>query len=224
MEKKSTPTLKTCKDQIDWLISEPLVPYPQAIDYMRERVPLIGQKKLNEAIWCLEHPSLYTCGTSGHIDDLENSNLPFYKTGRGGQITYHGPGQRIVYVMMRLSRFNLDIHHYVRWIEQWVITLLAKYSIKAFRRSGRVGIWVYEHHKDGSLHENKIAAIGIRVSRAVSWHGFCVNLNPDMQHYQAITPCGIDPAQYGVTSLYQLGVKITNTEFDDALIKTMPKI
>lgn len=201
--------------QPEWHVSENLVPYPEALEIMEQRVLEIRDKNAAEFVWLLEHPSLYTAGTSAKKEDVLNTSLcPLYQTGRGGQVTYHGPGQRIVYLMVDLKKRSPNIHAYVYSLEQWLILMLAEFKIHAERRQGRVGLWVVDS-KTGT--ENKIAAVGIRIRKWVTFHGIALNVNPDLSYYQGIVPCGI--RGHGVTSMHQLGVQVAMTEVDAALKK-----
>lgn len=193
-----------------------LAPYLDCMDWMAERVQLIQKKEASECIWFLEHPPLYTLGTSGQDKDiLSSSKLPVLKTGRGGKVTYHGPGQRIIYLMLDLNTRYRDIHKYVFELEEWLITTLSKLGVKGERRPGRVGIWVQKQGLD-----HKIAAIGVRVQKWVTSHGISLNVNPDLKAYQDIVPCGIQ--EYGVTSLQDLGLSVTQQDVDVLLRQTCP--
>ena len=196
--------------------SKELVEYSDAVSFMEERVDQIYKDQASECLWFLEHPSLYTAGTSAKSGDLLDSQFPVFDTGRGGEYTYHGPGQRVVYTMLDLrARYNQpDIKHFVWCLEETIIKTLAVFNIKGERREGRVGIWVVD--QDGG--ENKIAAIGIRVRRWVSYHGISINLDPDLMHFSGIVPCGI--REHGVTSIVQQGRDITFDELDAALEKS----
>ena len=194
--------------EIEWRIDDAPVAYEPAVAAMEERVALIRDGKANELVWLLEHPPLYTAGTSARDEDLvEPALFPVFRTGRGGQFTYHGPGQRVGYVMLDLQRRGLDLRSYVCALEEWMIRTLAAFNIKGERRPGRVGIWIDE---GGS--ENKIAAIGVRVRRWVSYHGVSLNLDPDLSHYRGIVPCGI--RGHGVTSLAAQGLTVSTPELD----------
>lgn len=199
---------------MDWCISKGLIPYEEAISTMEDRVKAIYQGSAPEMVWMLEHPPLYTAGSSAKQSDLlDGKTLPVYETGRGGQYTYHGPGQRVAYVMLDLSKRRRDVRFFVTALEQWIIDTLAVFAIKGERRCGRVGIWV-EHEG----RELKIAALGIRLRRWISFHGIAINVNPDLAHFKGIIPCGL--TEYGVTSLKDLGVSISLAELDDALQRT----
>ena len=201
---------------IEWRRQFEPIAYLDGLNWMDTRVKAIQKKEAHECAWFLEHPSLYTLGTSGHDKDiLSSAKFPVFKTGRGGQVTYHGPGQRVVYLMLDLNTRYRDIHRYIFDLEDWLITTLAHFKVKGERRQGRVGIWV---HKEGLDH--KIAALGIRVQKWVTSHGIALNINPDLMAYQNIIPCGL--RQYGITSLSDLGLSLTMQEVDDVLMKTFP--
>jgi lipoyl(octanoyl) transferase len=198
-----------------WHIAKNLIVYPEALSFMEQHVYKIRAKNAQELIWLLEHPSLYTAGTSTNLNDILDSSLcPLYQTGRGGQLTYHGPGQRIAYLMLDLQKRKLDIHAYVRTLEQWIISTLSEFEIHAECRENRVGVWVIDP-KMGT--ENKIAAIGIRIRKWVSFHGISLNVNPDLSYYRGIVPCGV--REYGITSMHKLGVNVSMKEVDKALKK-----
>jgi lipoyl(octanoyl) transferase len=204
-------------DEVEWRVSDGLVPYEAAVAAMEERVARIRAGAAPELVWLLEHPPLYTAGTSARDEDLvEPSLLPVFRTGRGGQYTYHGPGQRVAYVMLDLKRRGADIRAYVHALEEWLIRTLARFNLKGERRQGRVGIWIVE----GGGRESKIAAIGVRVRHWVSYHGVALNVDPDLAHYRGIVPCGI--AQHGVTSLAAQGVMVSLPEVDAALKAAFP--
>jgi len=205
-------------DGPEWRIEEGLTPYPEALALMRDRVAAIRAAAAGELVWLVEHPPLYTAGTSAKPEELvDPSRFPSFAAGRGGQWTYHGPGQRTVYVMLDLTRPHggvptNDIHCYVNALEEWLIRALLRFDVKGERRKGRVGIWV---SGNGDAPEAKIGAIGVRVTRWVSWHGVALNVDPDLSHFGGIVPCGI--REHGVTSLAALGVRATMTEVDIAL-------
>lgn len=201
---------------IEWKTSPDSVPYPDALAFMDARVAQIVNGTASPCAWLLEHPAMYTCGTSAKPEDVLNPQFPVYESGRGGQVTYHGPGQRICYLMLNLREIykEPDIKQYIWQIEECVIRTLAHFGVVGERRAGRVGIWVV----DGFGRENKIAAIGVRVRHWVAFHGLSVNLNPDLSHFQGIVPCGV--TEHGVTSLSALGVHVTQAEFD-AVLKIM---
>ncbi|NOT41126.1 MAG: lipoyl(octanoyl) transferase LipB [Alphaproteobacteria bacterium] len=197
---------------MDWRISAEPVPYPNAIVEMEARVAAIVEGRASELVWLLEHPPLYTAGTSAKPDDLLSPyRFPVYSTGRGGQFTYHGPGQRVGYVMMDLRRRGNDVRRFVHDLEEWLIRTLARFNVRGARREGRVGIWVVRH----GGREDKIAALGIRVRRGVSYHGVSFNVDPELEHFSGIVPCGI--AEHGVTSLADLGLTATMADVDIAL-------
>jgi lipoyl(octanoyl) transferase len=204
--------------QVEWWISLASVDYRTAVAEMEQRVAAIRAGSAAELIWLLEHPPLYTGGTSARDEDLlEPDRLPVYRTGRGGQYTYHGPGQRVAYVLLDLRRRGQDVRCYVHQLEEWVIQTLACFGVHGERRDGRVGIWVA---RVGGR-EAKIAAIGVRVRQWVTYHGLALNIDPELEHYRGIIPCGI--AAYGVTSLAELGLAATMEEVDAALRATFDK-
>lgn len=198
-----------------WFISDTPVPYDQALETMRTRAAAIAQNAGSEAIWLLEHPPLYTAGTSARVGDLLiPDRFPVYDAGRGGQYTYHGPGQRIAYVMLDLRERGKDIRCLVSGLENWVIDTLGAFNIKGEKREGRIGVWVKRPEK-GPFAEEKIAAIGVRVSKWVSFHGISLNVSPDLSHYDGIVPCGI--SDHGVTSFEDLGHLVSMEEVDSVL-------
>lgn len=201
---------------VEWHVSEGLTDYPYALETMEQRVDEIGAGG-PELIWLVEHPPLYTAGTSSRPADLLDGNrFPVYTAGRGGEYTYHGPGQRVCYAMMDLNLRGCDIRQYVRDLEEWVIQTLRELGVTGERRDGRVGIWVTRDAPgDTTVREDKIAAIGVRVRRWVSFHGISINLEPQLDHYEGIVPCGI--SEFGVTSLNDLGVSVSMETLDDAL-------
>ncbi|AIK97075.1 lipoyl(octanoyl) transferase LipB [Candidatus Odyssella acanthamoebae] len=202
---------------VEWITAPGLVSYPEAISFMENRIQHIHQGG-SECIWLLEHPPLYTAGTSAKALDLVDSDrFPVFETGRGGQFTYHGPGQRVVYVMLDLNRRVPDLRQYVAMLENWVIKTLAEFGIQGFQRQGRVGIWV-----NTPTGEEKIAAIGVRVSKWITYHGLAINVNPDLEHFSGIVPCGLP--HFGVTSFHKLGKPITMIELDQALIQVWEKL
>lgn len=202
---------------VEFIHTKGLVDYNAAVTEMESRVAAIRAGTKEETVWLIEHPSLYTGGTSAKADDLLAAKFPVYQTGRGGQYTYHGPGQRIAYVMLDLQARGGDIRHYVWQLEEWIIQTLAVFGIIGERRTGRIGIWVVT-----GATENKIAAIGVRVRSGVTYHGLAININPDLSHYQGIIPCGID--EFGVTSFAALGKDVTMAQLDKALEKTWSQI
>jgi lipoyl(octanoyl) transferase len=197
---------------MDWEVSDTLIPYEEALAAMEARVARIRTQESPEKIWLLEHPPLYTAGTSAKAADLLNPRFPVFDTGRGGQYTYHGPGQRVAYVMLDLKKRQQepDIKKYVHNLEEWIICTLAHFDVTGERRTGRVGIWVQT--RSG---EKKIAAIGVRIRHWVTYHGISINLNPDLSHFEGIVPCGI--SEFGVTSLYDMGKTVLMEELDRAL-------
>lgn len=204
---------------IEWRVSDQLVPYEQALAFMEERVAAIRAGQAPECVWLLEHPPLYTAGTSAKPEDLLwHDRFPVYHTGRGGQFTYHGPGQRVAYVMLDLKRRGADVRAYVHNLEEWLIRTLERFTVKGERRDGRVGIWVQR----GGGREDKVAAIGVRVRQWVTFHGVALNIDPDLSHFQGIVPCGI--SQYGVTSLWDLGNTPTMEDVDCALMATWAEV
>jgi len=201
---------------VEWLISDAPVPYPVAIAAMEARVAAIAAREAPEQVWLLEHPPLYTSGTSGRASDLLDPRFPMFASGRGGQLTYHGPGQRVAYVMLDLKRRQPDVRAYVAALEQWIIHTLAAFNVRGERREDRVGVWVKRPDK-GFGHEDKIAAIGVRLRHWVSFHGIAINVEPDLSHFDAIVPCGVADPRYGVTSLVDLGHPVGMAEVDVAL-------
>ena len=201
---------------LEWRISDRPVPYETALAEMEARVAAIAGGAA-EQVWLLEHPPIYTGGTSAKDADLLNARFPVYRTGRGGQFTYHGPGQRIGYVMLDLKRRNADVRAFVRDLEQWLIEALADFGVRGERREGRVGIWVARGAK-----EDKIAALGVRVRHWITFHGVALNVDPDLSHYDGIVPCGV--SQHGVTSLAELGIIASTADVDLALKHAFVKV
>jgi len=201
------------RDGVEWRFSDHEIPYEEALSFMEQRVNEISAGTQPECIWLLEHPPLYTAGTSAKIEDLvDPERFPVHNAGRGGQYTYHGPGQRIAYVMLDLSKRGRDVRKFVQNLEEWVIQTLATFTIKGERREGRVGIWVDR----GMGREDKIGAIGVRVRKWVTFHGISLNVEPDLSHFTGIVPCGI--TEHGVTSLQDLGIWISMQEVDSLLM------
>ncbi len=197
---------------IEWRIEKGLVPYPRAVAAMEDRVAAIRAGTAPELVWLLEHPPLYTAGTSADPSELLTPDrFPVYRAGRGGRYTYHGPGQRVAYVMLDLQQRGGDVRGYVRDLEAWLIATLARFNVRGMRREGRVGIWV---ERSGGK-EDKIGAIGVRVRRWVTYHGISLNVEPDLSHFTGIVPCGI--TGYGVTSLVDLGLPVSLPEVDATL-------
>lgn len=208
---------------IDWISTDGLTDYVTATAFMEARAEAIAKGTAPEAIWFLEHPPLYTAGTSAKVEDLTDPNrFPVHTSKRGGQYTYHGPGQRVVYLMLDVGQRGRDVRCFVRDIEVWVIATLAQFGVVGEVRPGRVGVWVARPDKspaaDGTLREDKIAAIGIRLRRWISFHGFSINVDPDLSHFSGIVPCGI--RDQGVTSLVDLGLPVTMSDLDLALRAT----
>jgi len=196
---------------IEWKISDGLVPYDEALAFMERRAAAIRDGTAKECIWLLQHPPLFTAGTSADVSELINPlGFPVHEAGRGGRYTYHGPGQRVGYVMLDLEKRGKDIRRFVHALEQWMIDALGQFGVNAHRAEGRIGIWVGE----GSA-EEKIGALGVRVKRWVTLHGFAINVDPDLSHFGGIVPCGI--SEFGVTSLVKLGKQIPLTRVDAAL-------
>ncbi len=205
---------------VEWRISDAPVPYEEALAFMEARVEAILAGTADECVWLLEHPPLYTAGTSAKPEDLlQPDRFPVYEARRGGQYTYHGPGQRVVYVMLDLNRRGRDVRRFVAALEGWIIDSLAAFGLTAGKRPGRVGVWVSRPDRapgrDGAPAEDKIAAIGIRLRRWVSFHGIAINVEPDLSHFAGIVPCGI--TGHGVTSLVDLGLPVTMADLDVAL-------
>jgi lipoyl(octanoyl) transferase len=201
---------------VAWRISDEPVPYPEAVAFMEARAAAIAAGEASELVWLLEHPPLYTSGTSGKTDDLLDPRFPLFASGRGGQVTYHGPGQRIAYIMLDLKRRRPDVRAYVASLEEWIIRTLAAFNVRGERREDRVGVWVKRPDK-GTDHEDKIAAIGVRLKRWVSFHGIAINVEPELSHFSAIVPCGVSDPRFGVTSLVDLGHPVGLTDVDIAL-------
>ncbi len=219
------PALLLHPDGVEWRHLPGLADYAATLRAMEDRVADIAAGRTGEAIWLLEHPPLYTAGTSARAEDLtQPGRFPVHRAGRGGQYTYHGPGQRVVYVMLDLNRCGRDVRRFVCALEEWVIATLAEFNIRAERRQGRVGVWVARPEKpplpDGSAREDKIAAIGIKLRRWVSFHGISINVEPDLSHFDGIVPCGI--TGHGVTSLVDLGLPVTMADLDAALMARFP--
>lgn len=209
------------KSGVDWQVSDQPVLYGDALAAMEGRVADIRAGRKPEMVWLLEHPPLYTAGTSARPEDLlEGNRFPVYQTGRGGQFTYHGPGQRVCYVMLDLQKRSPDIRLFIRNLEDWVIQALATFSVKGERHEDRVGIWVDR----GGGREDKIAAIGVRIRRWVTFHGVSINVEPDLSHFDGIVPCGIADQNLGVTSLVDLGLPVTMADLDVALAESFHDI
>ena len=227
LERRSAPAreagMSPDRRMVEWITSDRLVPYPEAVAFMEARADAIARGEAPEAIWLLEHPPLYTAGTSARAEDLvAPDRFEVFEARRGGQYTYHGPGQRVVYVMLDVGRRGRDLRRFVGQLESWVIATLAEFNVTGEIRAGRVGVWVARHDKPltaaGTPPEDKIAAIGIRLRRWVSFHGLSINVEPDLGHFSGIVPCGI--TEHGVTSLVDLGLPVTMTDLDAALIRS----
>jgi len=201
---------------VEWRIAPGLTPYPDAVAFMEERAAQIAAGTRPELVWLVEHPPIYTAGTSAKEADLLDARFPVFKTGRGGQFTYHGPGQRVGYVMLDLRRRGSDVRRYVHDLEAWLIRTLAAFNVKGERREGRVGIWVARGPSSKqNMREDKIAAIGVRVRKWVTFHGVSLNVDPDLTHFSGIVPCGI--SEHGVTSLHDLGNLVSMADVDVAM-------
>ena len=220
------PEMGILPGAIEWRRSAAPVPYEAAVSVMEQHVAAIRDGTAGELVWLLEHPPLYTAGTSAQPADLlDPGRLPVHRSGRGGQYTYHGPGQRIAYVLLDLNRPNLgptrrDVRCHVWRLEEWMIRTLAHFGVSGERRDGRVGVWV----AGPEGREDKIAAIGVRVRRWVSYHGVALNVDPDLEHYRGIVPCGISAGSFGVTSLARLGARPSMEEIDAALRETFDPV
>lgn len=208
---------------VEWLISDAPVPYPEAVAAMEARAADIAAHRAPELVWLLEHPPLYTSGTSGKAADLLDPRFPMFASGRGGQITYHGPGQRVAYAMLDLKRRRPDVRAYVAGLEEWIIRTLAAFNVRGERREDRVGVWVSRPDK-GAGFEDKIAAIGVRLRRWVSFHGISINVEPNLRHFDAIVPCGVADPRYGVTSLVDLGHPVSMADVDIALRQAFQQV
>ncbi len=210
---------------VEWIITDGLTEYQAALHKMEARADAIAAGNADELIWLVEHPPLYTAGTSAKAKDLiDPERFPVFEARRGGEYTYHGPGQRVAYVMLNVGERGRDVRAFVNQLEAWIIDTLDQFNVKGERRDGRVGVWVERPEKpryaDGSVAEDKIAALGIRLRKWVSFHGLSINVEPDLSHFDGIVPCGI--AKHGVTSLTDLGLPVTMNDVDVALRKTCP--
>lgn len=211
---------------VDWQHWDGPVPYETALAAMEARVAAIAAGSAPEAVWLLEHPPLYTAGASARAEDLTDPHrFPVHQVRRGGQYTYHGPGQRVVYTMLDLNTRGRDVRQFVCALEGWVIATLAEFGVRGERRAGRVGVWVVRPDRppnpDGTPAEDKIAAIGVKLRKWVSFHGLSINLDPDLDHFSGIVPCGI--RGHGVTSLVDLGLPVSMADLDAALARTFPR-
>jgi lipoyl(octanoyl) transferase len=209
--------------EVQWRISDAPVAYPEALATMEARAAAIAAGDASELVWLLEHPPLYTSGTSAVPADLLDPRFPVFAAGRGGQFTYHGPGQRVVYLMLDLKRRRPDVRAYVASLEQLIIRTLDAFNVRGERREDRVGVWVARPDK-GPGYEDKIAAIGVRLRRWVAFHGLAINVEPDLRHFGGIVPCGVGDPRYGVTSLVDLGLPVTLTDVDVALRRAFEEI
>jgi lipoyl(octanoyl) transferase len=201
---------------VEWRVSDQLVRYQDAVEAMEARAARIADGAAPELVWLLQHPPLYTAGTSARGEELLDARFPVHWTGRGGQFTYHGPGQRVAYVMLDLRRRKPDVRLFVATLEQWIIRTLAAFDISGTRREDRIGVWVQRPDK-GRGREDKIAAIGVRLKRWVSLHGIAINVAPDLDHFSGIVPCGVSEPRYGVTSLDDLGHAVSMAQVDFVL-------
>jgi lipoyl(octanoyl) transferase len=201
---------------VEWRLSEGLIGYEEALASMEERAAAVAAGTAAELAWLLEHPPLYSAGTSAQPSDLIEARFPVHRTGRGGQFTYHGPGQRVAYLMLDLRQRGSDVRRYVATLEEWMIRTLLAFNIRGERREDRIGVWVRRPDK-GEDYEDKIAAIGIRLKRWVTLHGVALNVEPELSHFSGIVPCGVSGQRYGVTSLVDLGTPVTQPEVDMVL-------
>ena len=213
----SVRLMQASSSVVEWRIQGGLTLYPEAVAFMEDRAAAIAAGRATELVWLVEHPPIYTAGTSAKDSDLLDARFPVFKTGRGGQFTYHGPGQRVGYVMLDLKRRTGDVRAYVRDLEEWLIRTLARFDVKGERRDGRVGIWVAHNGR-----EDKIAALGVRIRHWVTFHGVSLNVDPDLSHFSGIVPCGI--REHGVTSLADLGLKVTMADVDAALRESFEEV
>jgi lipoyl(octanoyl) transferase len=212
---------------VEWITSDGLTDYQTALAFMEQRAAAIAASTAEECVWLLEHPPLYTAGTSARLQDLTDPDrFPVHQTRRGGQYTYHGPGQRVVYVMLDVGRRGHDVRRFVQQLETWVIAALAEFNVTGHIRDGRVGVWVERGDKpltaNGAKAEDKIAAIGIRLRKWVSFHGISINVEPELEHFSGIVPCGI--TEHGVTSLVDLGLPVTMQDVDVALRRSFSTV
>jgi lipoyl(octanoyl) transferase len=209
---------------VEWRVSDTPVPYPDALAQMEARVEAIVAGKAPELVWLLEHPPLFTSGTGTRADDLMGTErFPLFETGRGGRLTYHGPGQRVAYAMLDLRERGQDLRRYVAGLEEWIIRTLAQCGVAGERREDRVGVWV-RRPDQGEGREDKIAAIGVRVKKWVTLHGISLNVAPDLTHYQGILACGVADPRHGVTSLKDLGIGASMADIDTALKKSFGEV
>jgi lipoyl(octanoyl) transferase len=210
---------------VEWAVSPGLVSYEAAVATMESRVEAIRAGAAPELVWLLEHPPLYTAGSGARDGEIHDpSSLPVFRTGRGGQTTYHGPGQRVAYVMLDLSRRGRDVRAFVRALEEWLILSLAEFGVRGERRADRIGVWVDRTRPGGRMHEDKIAAIGVRVRKWVTFHGVALNVEPDLTHFAGIVPCGVTDPRFGVTSMVDLGLPVGMADADAALRRKFPRV
>lgn len=213
---------------VEWIVAEGLTPYDEAVAFMETRAAAIAAGEAPETVWLVEHPALYTAGTSARASDLIDARFPVHATGRGGQYTYHGPGQRVAYAMLNLNARKPDVRAFVCAMEDWIIATLAAFNVRGERREGRVGVWVQRPDKprglNGEMAEDKIAALGIRLRRWVTFHGLSINVEPDLSHFSGIVACGIAEQHLGVTSLVDLGIPATMADVDLALRQTFDAV
>jgi lipoyl(octanoyl) transferase len=208
---------------VEWRVSDSPVSYEEAVAAMEARAAAIAGGSAPELVWLLEHPPLYTAGTSANVGDVLDARFPVHESGRGGQLTYHGPGQRVAYVMIDLKRRTPDVRRFVASLEEWIIRMLASFNVVGERRNERIGVWVRRPDK-GDKYEDKIAAIGIRVKQWVTLHGMAFNVAPDLSHFSGIVPCGVSENRYGVTSLRDLGISASMTDVDKVLRREFEKL
>src|SRR5450631_4112609 len=201
---------------VEWRVSDAPVGYEAAVAFMAARAEAIAEVREPELVWLVEHPPLYTAGTSAQREDVLDARFPVFESGRGGQMTYHGPGQRVAYVMLDLKRRGPDVRRFVATLEEWIIRTLAALNVRGERREDRIGVWVRRPEK-GAGYEDKIAAIGIRVTQWVTLHGIAINVAPDLSHFAGILPCGVSEQRYGITSVADLGILVSMAEVDTAL-------
>lgn len=221
---KASPAQIKSANPVEWRVTEGFIQYPAAVEFMENRVAQIRAGTARELVWLLEHEPLYTAGTSAKPSDLiAPDRFPVFKTSRGGQYTYHGPGQRVAYIMLDLENRGRDLRAFVHALEDWIIETLASFGLEGETRDGRVGVWIDRTKAGGPRCEDKIAAIGIRVRKWVSFHGISLNVSPDLTHFSGITPCGIDETGLGVTSLSDLGLSVTMADADAALRSAFEK-
>jgi len=215
-EKLAQGLTATAGAPVEWRVNERLVPYETALAAMDARVAAIVAGEAAELVWLLEHSPLYTAGTSARPEELLAAHFPVHQAGRGGQFTYHGPGQRVAYLMLDLKRRGPDVRRFVATLEEWIIRTLAAFNVVGERRQDRIGVWVRRPDK-GEGREDKIAALGIRIRHWVTLHGIAINVEPELTHFSGIVPCGVSDARYGVTSLVDLGIPVSMAEVDMVL-------